>query len=74
MCAGRVVSGYRVRRNNKGQDEWTLIGKKNPMRPQMFYPVENNMTVTKGDKLVSVFNVVLQTSNCSLIDIKLILF
>ncbi|ODN06475.1 Peptidylglycine alpha-hydroxylating monooxygenase [Orchesella cincta] len=50
---GRVVSGYRVRRDHRGIDEWTLIGKKNPMKPQMFYPVSNNLTVVKGDVLAA---------------------
>lgn len=58
---GRVVSGYRVRRNPvTGQDQWTLIGKKNPMKPQMFYPVEEssdssekNMTIVKGDVMAA---------------------
>jgi len=42
---GRVVSGWRVRNN----EEWTLIGKKSPQVPQMFYPVETEMTLTAGD-------------------------
>lgn len=51
---GRVVSGYRVRRSPQGKDQWTEIGKKNPMEPQMFYPVEqNNMTIVKGDVLAA---------------------
>jgi len=50
---GRVVSGYRVRRDHKGVDQWTLIGRKNPMKPQMFYPVANNMTIRRGDVLAA---------------------
>ncbi|CAG7827404.1 unnamed protein product [Allacma fusca] len=51
---GHVVSGYRVRRNYKtGKDQWTLIGKKNPMLPQMFYPVEKALTVSDGDILAA---------------------
>jgi peptidylglycine monooxygenase len=46
---GRVVSGWRVRNNR----EWTLIGKKDPQLPQMFYPVENKMTLTRGDTVAA---------------------
>ena len=49
---GRVVSGYKVTRKNS-VDEWTLIGKRDPQLPQMFYPVANNMTLSKGDTVVS---------------------
>jgi peptidylglycine monooxygenase len=42
---GRVVSGWRVRNNQ----DWTLIGKKSPQVPQMFYPVETDMTLSAGD-------------------------
>jgi len=49
---GRVVSGYKVTRRNR-VDEWTLIGKRDPQLPQMFYPVANNMTLTKGDTVAA---------------------
>merc|ERR1712018_1055929 len=42
---GRVVSGWRVR----NRQDWTLIGKKSPQVPQMFYPVEADMTLSAGD-------------------------
>merc|ERR1711936_1168179 len=42
---GRVVSGWRVRNNQ----DWTLIGKKSPQVPQMFYPVETDITLSAGD-------------------------
>lgn len=35
---GKVVSGYRVRENEQGIDDWTLLGKRDPLTPQMFYP------------------------------------
>jgi peptidylglycine monooxygenase len=38
---GKVVSGYRVRTDENGEDQWTLLGKRNPLTPQMFYPVTN---------------------------------
>lgn len=42
---GKVVSGWRVR----DRQHWKLIGKKDPQLPQMFYPVESDMLVKKGD-------------------------
>merc|ERR1712013_321531 len=38
-------TGWRVRNNQ----DWTLIGKKSPQVPQMFYPVEREMTLSAGD-------------------------
>lgn len=34
------------------KDEWKLIGKQDPQLPQMFYPVANNLTLSKGDTVV----------------------
>lgn len=50
---GKVVSGYRVRKDSNGQDNWTLIGKRDPLTPQMFYPVENSEPIVKGDHLAA---------------------
>lgn len=50
---GRVVAGYRVREDENGIDDWTLLGKRDPLTPQMFYPVENTDPIRKGDKLVA---------------------
>lgn len=50
---GKVVSGYRVRKNRNNQDEWTLLGKRDPLTPQMFYPVENSEPIYKGDQLAA---------------------
>lgn len=36
------VSGYRVRADENGVDQWTLLGKRDPLTPQMFYNVVNN--------------------------------
>lgn len=43
---GRVVSAYRVR-----DDKWTEVGRGNPRRPQMFYPITGpeGIALTKGD-------------------------
>lgn len=54
---GRVVSGYLVTIDNAGQNHWTLIGKKNPMLPQMFYPLSNEVIITQGDILVRDYSV-----------------
>jgi len=50
---GRVVSGYKVQRQNR-RDVWTLIGKKDPQKPQMFYPIEDkSMTISRGDTVAA---------------------
>jgi len=47
---GRVVSGWKVSPNM----EWSLIGKKDPQLPQMFYPVEDSdMVFRRGDTLAA---------------------
>ena len=46
MFSGKVISGWKVSEGS----EWTLIGKKSPQLPQMFYPVEDKeLTIKKGD-------------------------
>lgn len=50
---GKVVAGYRVRTSRNGVQKWDLLGKRDPLTPQMFYPIENNVTVESGDILVS---------------------
>jgi len=43
---GKVVSGWRVR----GNKFWSLLGKRDPLEPEMFYPVDNeNVTIKRGD-------------------------
>jgi hypothetical protein len=46
------VSGYKVTTDSNGQNTWTLLGKRDPNTPQMFYPIESNVTVKYGDSLV----------------------
>lgn len=46
---GKVVSGYKVR----GGDKWTLLGKRDPLTPQMFYPVNDTTPIVKGDVLAA---------------------
>lgn len=45
---GSVISGYRIRNN-----QWTLLGKGDPQRPQAFYPMDNPVDVRKDDLLVA---------------------
>ncbi|CAH2050049.1 unnamed protein product, partial [Iphiclides podalirius] len=49
---GKVVSGFAVRRSERG-DSWSLIGKKDPQLPQMFYPVADSTPLAKGDVLAA---------------------
>ena len=47
---GKVVSGWKI---SNGKD-WSLIGKKSPKEPQMFYPIADpELTFTKGDILAA---------------------
>lgn len=50
---GKVVSGYRVRPDENGNDEWTLLGKRDPLTPQMFYPVVNTEPIKYGDRVAA---------------------
>ena len=50
MSPGQVVSGWKV----KDDAKWSLIGKRSPQDPQMFYPIANpDLTFTKGDTLAA---------------------
>lgn len=44
-----MVSGYKVVADENGKDTWSLLGKKNPQTPQMFYPVVNKNPIKEGD-------------------------
>jgi len=46
---GKVVSGWRVR----DRKHWTLIGKKSPQLPQMFYPVLGDVSLRQGDHVAA---------------------
>lgn len=50
---GRVVSGYRVTRDDSGTDHWHLLGKRDPLTPQMFYPVFDKTPIKYGDKIAA---------------------
>uniref|UniRef100_A0A6P7H0C4 peptidylglycine monooxygenase n=1 Tax=Diabrotica virgifera virgifera TaxID=50390 RepID=A0A6P7H0C4_DIAVI len=50
---GKVVSGYRVTRDRDGFDHWSLIGKRDPLTPQMFYPVFDDTPISQGDRLAA---------------------
>lgn len=45
---GLVNSAYRVRGRDDDQ-EWTEIGRRSPQLPQMFYPIDRDVTIRKGD-------------------------
>ena len=49
---GKVVSAWRVRRNLAGEDQWTLIDKRDPLKGQHFYPIQDpNLTLRYGDTM-----------------------
>lgn len=50
---GRVVSGYQVRVDEQGTDHWTRLGKRDPLTPQMFYPVESTAPILYKDRLAA---------------------
>uniref|UniRef100_A0A0R3RRA3 peptidylglycine monooxygenase n=1 Tax=Elaeophora elaphi TaxID=1147741 RepID=A0A0R3RRA3_9BILA len=50
---GELVSGWVVRQNEYGHDTWELIGERNPLLPQMFQRVDNNITIRQGDVLAA---------------------
>lgn len=45
---GKVVSGWRIR-----DGKWTLLGRRDPLKPQMFYPLNNTDPITFGDTLAA---------------------
>lgn len=50
---GRVVSGYQIKIDEQGQNHWTRLGKRDPLTPQMFYPVESTAPIRRGDRLAA---------------------
>lgn len=50
---GKVVSGYRVRQDDLGNDKWTVLGKRDPLTPQMFYPTLSKEPIKYGDKVAA---------------------
>jgi len=46
---GLVNSGYVVKTDKDGKQEWIEIGRRSPQLPQMFYPVTNKISIGKGD-------------------------
>ncbi|KAI2808094.1 hypothetical protein BLOT_006036 [Blomia tropicalis] len=43
---GLVVSGYLIDGNT---EKWELIGKGDPQKPQMFYPINKSLKINQGD-------------------------
>ncbi|XP_018566515.1 peptidylglycine alpha-hydroxylating monooxygenase [Anoplophora glabripennis] len=50
---GRVVSGYSISRDIYGKDHWKLLGKRDPLTAQMFYPVFDTNPIKYGDRLAA---------------------
>lgn len=46
---GKVVSCYAIKPDNR----WIELGKRDPLTPQMFYPVSNRTPVSYGDRLAA---------------------
>ncbi|XP_076302557.1 peptidylglycine alpha-hydroxylating monooxygenase-like [Lasioglossum baleicum] len=46
---GKVVSGYLV----KPDYTWIELGKRDPLTPQMFYPIHNEVTIGQGDRVAA---------------------
>ena len=50
LITGKVVSGWKV----ENSDTWTLIGKRSPQQPQMFYPLSSpQLTLSRGDTVAA---------------------
>lgn len=43
---GQVVAGYKI---DQDTDQWEMIGKGDPQKPQMFYPIKKSLTIRQGD-------------------------
>ncbi|KAF5294490.1 hypothetical protein FQR65_LT01616 [Abscondita terminalis] len=50
---GKVVAGYKIREDENKQHHWTLLGKRDPLTAQMFYPVFNKDPIFPGDILAA---------------------
>lgn len=46
---GKVVSGYHITTNHADGHHWSQLGKRDPLTPQMFYPVNDTSPIVKGD-------------------------
>jgi len=51
---GTNVSGWLVREDETGKDQWTLLGERSPQKPQIFEKVDDNKVVIRqGDVIAS---------------------
>ncbi|CAB3407921.1 unnamed protein product [Caenorhabditis bovis] len=51
---GVDVSGWIVKEDENGDDHWTLIGRRDPQKPQMFVPVDNSsLVISQGDMVTA---------------------
>ncbi|XP_053978194.1 peptidylglycine alpha-hydroxylating monooxygenase [Hylaeus volcanicus] len=46
---GKVVSGYLI----KPDFTWIELGRRDPLTPQMFYPIHNKVAATQGDQIAA---------------------
>lgn len=54
---GQNVSGWLVREDEAGNDQWTLIGARSPQKPQVFEKVKGEMVIRQGDVIASRFSI-----------------
>ena len=64
---GKVVSGYHIREDKNGNQTWTLLGKRDPLTPQMFVPVFNSDPIKPGDIVVLILDCI--ETNISYFDV-----
>lgn len=50
---GKLIAGYVVKTNANGTNDWILLGKKDPLLPEMFYPTVTNTAIEKNDFLAA---------------------
>lgn len=50
---GKVVAGYHVTTDENGVDHWIQLGKRDPLTPQMFYPVKSTAPIKFGDRVAA---------------------
>lgn len=46
---GKVVSGWRIVPDSIVGQRWIQLGKRDPLTPQMFYPVNDTSPIVQGD-------------------------
>lgn len=59
IFTGKVVAGYHVTTDENGVDHWIQLGKRDPLTPQMFYPVKSTAPIKFGDRVVRIKHILL---------------